>query len=118
MTEAAHEEEFLGELRQLAHDHEELMACFDRKGRRITLLSWGTLLQFPTYRVLGYDKPCDDLIVSTLWLGLNQSYTVGARHTFETAVLDDKRILGMYRYGTEEEALRGHLRVYRMWGGQ
>lgn len=102
------------------YDHDTLMACFDRKGRRITLLTWGTLSQFPTYKTVGWDEPIPGIVVSTVWLGLNHGYTVGTMHIFETMVLDRDsgwRSLKSLRYATEEAALEGHLRVYRSLGG-
>jgi hypothetical protein len=50
--------------------------------------------------------------VSTVWLGLDHNYSkTGPPLIFETMVFGEPYSEELYRYSTEEEAMRGHLAV-------
>lgn len=53
----------------------------------------------------------DDVTVSTVYLGLDHRYGEGAPLIFETMVFGGKWDQELDRYSTEEQAMRGHLRV-------
>lgn len=51
------------------------------------------------------------IMVSTVWLGLDHDYLTGTPIIFETITFGDPWNNEMERYDTEENAMRGHLRV-------
>lgn len=52
-----------------------------------------------------------DIIVSTVWLGLDHQHFAGPPVIFETMTFGEPWNNEMERYSTEEDAMRGHLRV-------
>lgn len=93
---------------------------FDRKGRRITQLEYMRLFKDKDYQHIKQwyipRRNAPTVMVSTIWLGMDHGF---GRHDkpviFETGVFevskDGQRIgteLEMYRYDSEEEALREH----------
>lgn len=117
---------------------------YDRFGRPIPLEEWAMLLESPEYKVIGYDEiPTTSRYVasylSTVWLGLDHSFTGGPPLLFETMrfsneakpldlfpdrtyhpVLDfpDPNEPGEYteqlRYCTEEQASLAHKRILKL----
>lgn len=89
---------------------------FDRAGKRITLEEW-TALFSPDYQRVALTRFGDDVVVSTVWLGLDHHFPIGEPqtdcpvHTFETMVFGKVMDQEQWRYGTEADALDGHARV-------
>lgn len=52
-----------------------------------------------------------EITVSTVWLGLDHDFNTGVPIIFETMTFGDPWNNEMERYSTEEDAIRGHLRV-------
>lgn len=52
-----------------------------------------------------------DITVSTVWLGLDHDYLTGVPVIFETMTFGDPYENELRRYSTEEDAIRGHLKV-------
>lgn len=90
---------------------------YDRDGNPISMPQWTQLLDNPEYVTIGRTRVGPDLLVSTVWLGLNHSIT--ALRIFETMIfhgdLDDDRCWGnpvfQDRYATETAAIAGHDRA-------
>ena len=81
---------------------------YDRKGKKITQQEWSKLFSNRKYQVLKQTK-VGDLLVSTVWLGLNHAFGGGKPMIFETLVLhEDNHEDDGTRYSTEAEALEGH----------
>lgn len=89
---------------------------FDRDGKPLTLLEWGTLFEDLEYKIVAQVR-IRGWFVSTVWLGLDHGMwnwgTVGAEPyqpmIFETMVFDpwgDEQMQD--RYATEAEAKDGH----------
>ena len=89
---------------------------YDRQGNPIDLLQWTELFKDKEYRVVSQQYLDPNLLVSTVWLGLNHSFTGEVPEIFETMVFGNKdqngfRVdLDMERYATEAEAIAGHRR--------
>lgn len=73
------------------------------------------------YQVLKQDVLPNGKWVSTVWIGLDQSFSLDESHTpiiFETMVFPKKGEWGeldMDRYCTEKGALEGHARMVEKW---
>ncbi|OFB37957.1 hypothetical protein BA059_16810 [Mycolicibacterium sp. (ex Dasyatis americana)] len=52
-----------------------------------------------------------DIVVSTVWLGLDHEHYTDVPIIFETMTFGEPWNNKMERYSTEEDAMRGHLRV-------
>lgn len=89
------------------------MMYYDRMGRPITRELWGELFENSLYKIVKQDH-FDDLMVSTVWLGIDHSFGSGPPIIFETLVLKDdySEVDGM-RYETEDEALEGHKELFK-----
>lgn len=78
---------------------------YDIDGKPIGLRTLCRLGNDPAYRrVAEFTAPCG-CYVSTVWLGIDHGFGVGPLEIFETMVFPGNR---MRRYGTKEEAIRGH----------
>lgn len=77
---------------------------YDRKKHGNRAIKWGTERRVAR-TVVG------DIVVSTVWLGLDHGFVAGRPIIFETMTFGDQWNKEMARYGTEEEAMRGHLDV-------
>lgn len=98
---------------------------FDRRGLPISMRQWGDLLGYtPSYRGV-VNTTLGRLWISTVWLGLDNSFGRGRPVIFETAIFSigtgrkKKRglpsgVLYIDRYCTEKEALKGHSNICRM----
>jgi len=103
---------------------------YDRDGNEISTAEWAEMVEGDHKRMEEWtdgDLPEEEepwtnkrvgntnvgeLLVSTVWMGLNHAFGAGPPLIFETMVfgLDDGDEL-MFRYSTLEEAEAGHLRV-------
>lgn len=97
-------------------DGTETSRHFDRDGEPVTLAEWGMLMQIDGYRVVKQEQiEGTDVSVSTVWLGMNHSYTPGVKLIFETMVFGmSDGSEQMHRYGTIDEAQVGHRVVVSM----
>lgn len=83
---------------------EKKLTDYDYKVVRVSHLWWGGRL-------------------STVWLGLDHSFDLHPKHTpiiFETMLFPPKFMRSWFgedmdRYATEEQAIKGHWRMYREW---
>jgi len=81
---------------------------YDRSGAPVGKERWALLFQDTRYQVLAQTKVAG-YRVSTVWVGIDQSFGAGRPLIFETMVFgpgnwgEEQR-----RYATEEEALAGH----------
>ncbi len=85
---------------------------FDRQGREMQLMDWGSKFEDKEYQIVKQDRIVK-YFVSTVWLGINHRFMrQGPPLIFETMVFvdDEKDPLNEYqeKYSTEEEALNGH----------
>lgn len=88
---------------------------WDKDGNPIPLLVWARLLEDMNYRRVGLDTVKYGFRVSTVWLGID--YGFGARKLiFETMVFPphDTRSLYCKRYGTLNEAAKGHAKIINL----
>jgi hypothetical protein len=87
------------------------MDTYDRQGNPISYEEYGELLR-PDYKRVAETTLPNGVWVSTVWLGLNHSFSDdGPPIIFETMAFADANVgaeLNMARYATEEEALAGH----------
>jgi hypothetical protein len=82
---------------------------FDRQGKPMDLTQW--LASFESGdRIVAADD-VGEATVSTVWLGLNHSFTDGPPLIFETMVFGGEHDQDQERYSTEAEALAGHRRI-------
>lgn len=90
---------------------------YDKKGRPISLQEFAKLSKIKKYREIGRHQFSDGAFVSTVWLGIDHSFTgEGQPIIFETMSFDiDKKTGkidwgGQYttRYTKEEDAKKGH----------
>ena len=89
---------------------------YDRHGNPITLEQWAQLFKNDEYkRVYGtvIDTPGGQILVSTVWLGLDHSFWPDLPPLiFETMVFDEHgNAVLQDRYTTEGEAKAGHWQV-------
>ncbi len=91
---------------------------YDRQGKEMTLLEWGSKFEDMDYKIVRQDN-IDRWFISTVWLGLNHSFfRKQPPLIFETMIFldkgykeyesDDPLHLYQERYSTEEEAIKGH----------
>lgn len=88
------------------------MNYYDRTGRPINREQWTALFALPfddIRRVALTER--DGVAVSTVWLGLDHQYGDGPPLIFETMILDGPNAGDLWRYATEEDALKGHERA-------
>lgn len=98
---------------------------FDAEGKPITARQWATLLRNKRYKILAQTPVTEDVLVSTVWLGLDYGFMESdAPLIFETMVFvrsDTPRMVWghvierdgteCYRWSTRELALAGHMRI-------
>jgi len=107
---------------------------YNRQGEPITMGEWASLLEAgrdegkQTYSCV-VSTQLRNVVVSTVWLGLNHSFGSGRPLIFETMVFRTRRIgkkrevvdwaeLASNRYSTESEARAGHQEMVRAWKGK
>lgn len=86
-----------------------MIRYYDKYGNVITMKEWGRLFEDIGYkRVALYNGLF--VTVSTVWLGLNHSFTDDRIIIFETMVFVRGTVDEIYcqRYETLEEAIKGH----------
>jgi len=92
---------------------------YNRQGKEMTLLEWGSKFEDMEYKIVKQDS-VDRWFISTVWLGLNHAlFRKQPPLIFETMIFvrdedgsekDTEDPLHLYqeRYSTEEEAIVGH----------
>lgn len=91
---------------------------YDKKGRLLSLLEWAELMEDMEYKRVALTELPDGKTVSTVWLGLDHSFSeAGPPIIFETMVFPkgDLGELDMERYATLEEAEAGHRLMVEKW---
>lgn len=88
---------------------------FDRQGKPISRKEWCQHLESREYCFVKQDQ-IGEILVSTVWLGLDHSFGGDKPILFETMVFGpegtpEKTDLACWRYSTEQEALEGHARA-------
>ncbi len=110
---------------------------YDRSGNNISFRDWARLRAYDEKRDAGYVRVAEDTVgkywISTVWIGMNHSFSAGPPLIFETMVFDksapkpkwpperdddsdeyeitSSTDLDMERYSTEKEAIEGHERM-------
>ena len=90
---------------------------YDKDGSPITALEMDTKMDV-TYKRVGYTKLKSGNIVSTVWLGIDHSFSCdGPPIIFETMVLTTQGCdsLDCQRYSTLQEAELGHDEMVKTW---
>jgi hypothetical protein len=94
------------------------IAWYDREGKEITdIQEVERKLGDQKYRSVKRTKLKNEHWVSTVWLGLDQSFD-GSKIIFESMVFPpDGSLIEVdgNRYRTQAQALRGHARLVRKW---
>lgn len=83
---------------------------FDRDGKPLEFMEWAIKMNDAEYKRVARTE-LGDVLVSTVWLGLNHSWDDGPPLIFETMIFGGPHDDWMDRYSTEAEALAGHERV-------
>lgn len=86
------------------------LTTYDREGRPVNMLEVASLLSQPDYRRVARDV-VDDIVVSTVWLGIAHGDVDGKPLIFETLVFGSERDALTRRYATEAAARAGHAEV-------
>ena len=86
---------------------------YDREGKPLELMEWAEKVEDPSYRRVALEDR-GDVVVSTVWLGVNHALGDGPIHIFETMVLGGEYDREMWRYNTEAEAEAGHAEVVEL----
>jgi hypothetical protein len=90
------------------------MRIYDRDGKPITIEEWSPLLANRDYVIVARSH-VGDILVSTVWLGLDHHFHFGPGPEpdypvaiFETMCFGGDLDQEPFRYATEEQALKGH----------
>lgn len=83
---------------------------YDREGNPLSLNEWGEKMQDDEYRTVAKTELGNDVLVSTVWLGLDHNFWPGgAPLIFETMIFDHHgNPQYQDRYTTEVQAVAGH----------
>ena len=81
--------------------------CFDRDGNHISFARYLELAAVPGYRILARDH-VGDVMVSTVWLGLDIHPNDEERVLFESMVFGGPMHGERWLYATDQEARAGH----------
>lgn len=81
---------------------------YDRQGRIICMECWGKLHNDMAYKIVKRTQVDVDVVVSTVWLGIDHQWGNGPPLIFETMVFGGEHDQDTTRYSTEAEALAGH----------
>lgn len=84
------------------------MRYFDIAGLPMSIEYWAIMMEDIEYRTVGRWED-GELLISTVWLGLDLSFGRGDPLIFETMVFGAKDEIVQRRYHTFEEARRGHI---------
>lgn len=93
---------------------------FGRDGKLISCEQWARLRVDVNYAGIAATQ-LPTRVISTVWLGRDQSGGIGRPQIFETMVFERQHpheTLASYRYATEEEAFRGHAKAVREWSSK
>ena len=82
---------------------------YDRRGKPIKRKEWHALYQGENKRVALTER--GDVLVSTVWLGVDHRIGDGPPLIFETMVFGGPLSKHHVRYSTEAEALAGHAEI-------
>ena len=85
------------------------MKIYNRRGVEITLDEYGKLFT-SEYQRVERTEVGDDVVVSTVWLGVDHRWGDGPPLIFETMVFGGEHDEVQERYSTEEDARAGHQR--------
>lgn len=101
---------------------------YDRQGKPMTMKEWSEAFGDKALKRVAEDTLPNGYWVSTIWLGLDHSYSGGTPIIFETMVFahDAEKGAGPEgvknwgeldgdRYSTEAEALIGHAQMVEKW---
>lgn len=83
---------------------------YDRLGNHLSLMEWARRLENRRYATVALTR-LGDVVVSTVWLGINHNWSEGPPIIFETMVFGGKHDQEQYRYTTESMAMSGHQAV-------
>ena len=88
---------------------------YDMEGNPIEgVLTWAQMFESDD-RQIGRDEPARDILVSTVWLGIDHSFGFsGPPLIFETMIFGGREDQYQVRYSTREEALAGHKHAVRV----
>lgn len=86
---------------------------YDRQGNEIDAIEWGKLFGDLSYKTVARTER-GDILISTVWLGLDHNWGDGPPLIFETMIFGGPEDEWCQRYPTEAEALEGHETAVRM----
>jgi hypothetical protein len=89
-----------------------VILAYDKEGKAMTLAEWSAKMNDMAYRRIAFDT-VEEMEVSTVWLGLDNSFGGPTPLIFETMVFGDRDDEHQRRYATKAEALAGHAEVLR-----
>ena len=84
---------------------------YNKKGELIELMEWAKLREDENYKIVKQETLPNGKWVSTVWLGLDHSFSERKPLIFETMVFSSEKGNSsekMERYSTLEEAEKGH----------
>lgn len=87
---------------------------YDRAGNPIDMMTW--VQAFEDDEGIVARSESGDVLVSTVWLGLDHSFGDGPPLIFETMIFGGEHDEDQWRYSTEAEALEGHRRACEIAG--
>jgi hypothetical protein len=101
---------------------------YNKLGLPISRKEWERLIGDMAYKVIKQEKTPNGNEVSTVWLGLDHSFGKNPKNKiiFETMVFSKRKEKGMFgqmrkkilderRFGSLEDALRGHKELFLKW---
>ena len=83
---------------------------FGKDGAPLQLMEWARLMEDEEYKRVGSESR-GDVLVSTVWLGLDHSFGQGPPIIFETLIFGGEHDEYTKRYSTEDQAREGHDRI-------
>ena len=91
---------------------------YDKEGKTMSLAEWALRFEDKDYRAIRTTDAQEDCTISTVWLGLPHGMGPNGPLIFETMVFDHEgEEMEVYRYATEEEAIRNHEYLVDVHGG-
>jgi len=83
---------------------------YDQEGRPMEIMEWGRARQDLANIIVARDER-DEIMVSTVWIGIDHGWGQGPPIIFETMIFGGKHDQYQERYATRDEALAGHARA-------
>lgn len=83
------------------------MSYYDQDGKPMTMEAWGKAFENTDTRIIGHDE-FGEVMVSTVWLGIDHSHDNGPPVIFETMIFGGDHDQEQWRYSTREDAKSGH----------